>query len=145
MSLKRVAVAVVGTAVIAAGTAGTGTAATSTSAVRIGSAVSRDCTTKFAGNARGVAVRTFTAQREGLLRARLSGADTSDFDLGLFDAATRRPIQGSAAFGSNELAEAYTLKGTRVLVQVCRRTGRDRSARLSLGFRSLDVAPVKPN
>ena len=41
----------------------------------------------------------------------------------MFDAKSKRSVAGSAAFGSNELAEGFVRKGQRLIVQACRERG----------------------
>ena len=64
----------------------------------------------------------YTAKATGLVRARLTGRG-GDWDVGVFDAKSKRSVAGSAAFGSNELAEGFVRKGQRLIVQACRERG----------------------
>src|SRR5688500_17317865 len=70
----------------------------------------------------GVIQRRVDLAAISAIRADLE-ADGGDWDLGLFDAVTRKTIGGSAAFGSDELAETFHFSGP-VIVQACRRTGK---------------------
>ena len=109
-------------------------AATTVSAA---TAKTRACHEHLASGAAGVdAVRT-TAGATGLLRARLTGRG-GDWDVGVFDARTRRSVAGSAAFGANELAEGFVRKGQALVVQACRVRGSTTTAKLGI-----DVLAVK--
>jgi hypothetical protein len=72
------------------------------------------------------------------VRARLSGA--GDWDLGVFDARTRRSVAGSAALRSNELAEGFVRRGQRLIVQACRVRGGASSVRLRVSTFALPQA-----
>ena len=67
-----------------------------------------------------------TATAHGLVRARLKSR--GDWDVGVFDAKTKRYVAGSAGFRGNELAEGFVTKGQRLLVQACRFRGKRSSA-----------------
>ncbi len=81
-----------------------------------------------------------TSSAQGLLRVRLKSR--GDWDLGVFDAKTKRYVAGSAAFRGNELAEGFVTKGQRLLVQACRFRGRSSSARVSISFLAAPPATV---
>jgi hypothetical protein len=109
------------------------------STVTAARAAERTCHAALAtAGAAGVDVRRYTAEASGLVRARLSGA--GDWDLGVFDARTRRSVAGSAALRSNELAEGFVRRGQRLIVQACRVRGAARSARLSVSTVALPQA-----
>lgn len=99
------------------------------------------CHTNFVGNRASTDVVRATSSAQGLLRVRLKSR--GDWDLGVFDAKTKRYIAGSAAFRGNELAEGFVTKGQRLLVQACRFRGRSSSARVSISF--LATPPVTVN
>jgi hypothetical protein len=107
--------------------------------VKAARAADRTC---HAGLARtgapGVDVRRYTAEADGLVRARLSGS--GDWDLGVFDARTGRAVAGSAALRANELAEGFVRRGQRLVVQACRVRGASASARLRVSTLSLPRA-----
>jgi murein tripeptide amidase MpaA len=86
---------------------------------------------------RSVDLVAYHAPDDGLLRARLSGSNRSDWDLALFDAATNRKLDGSSAFRSNELASAILKRGQAVRVQACRLSGRQSRVPLSLEFTAI--------
>ena len=92
----------------------------------------RACHTNFVGNRAHTDVVRATSSAQGLLRVRLKSR--GDWDLGVFDAKTKRYVAGSAAFRGNELAEGFVTKGQRLLVQACRFRGRSSSARVSISF-----------
>jgi hypothetical protein len=78
-----------------------------TSGVSAGKAALRACHEHLAGGAAaGVDTLRHTASATGLIRARLTGRG-GDWDLGVFDARSRRSVAGSAGLGSNELAEGF--------------------------------------
>jgi Zinc carboxypeptidase len=101
----------------------------------------RACHTNFVGNRAHTDVVRATSSVQGLLRVRLKSR--GDWDLGVFDAKTKRYVAGSAAFRGNELAEGFVTKGQRLLVQACRFRGRASSARVSISF--LATPPATAN
>ncbi|HEX2084166.1 MAG TPA: M14 family zinc carboxypeptidase [Solirubrobacteraceae bacterium] len=88
---------------------------------------------------RGVDLVAWSAPADGLLKARMRGSSSSDWDLALFDAATNRKLDGSSAFRSNELATALLQRGQQVRVQACRLSGRQRSVPVSLEFTAMKL------
>ena len=114
----------------ALGFAGTANAAV-TDTVRAGDAVDRSCHVRLAADgAKGVDTTEVTADKTGLVRARLSGR--GDWDVGVFDAKTGRSVAGSAAFAANELAEGFVTKGQQLVVQSCRYDGDAASAKTTV-------------
>jgi murein tripeptide amidase MpaA len=107
--------------------------------VTASAAKARGCHTRFVGNRAHTDVVRVRSNVEGLLRARLKSR--GDWDLGVFDAKTKRYVAGSAALRGNELAEGFVTKGQRLLVQACRFRGRVSSARVSVSF----LATPSPN
>jgi murein tripeptide amidase MpaA len=95
-------------------------------------AVARSCHESYVGGAGGAATVRAKAPADGLVLARLAGA--GDWDLGVFDAKTKRYVAGSAGFRSNELAEGFVRKGQKLVVQACRYRGDAASARVSVSF-----------
>src|SRR5436190_6632602 len=65
----------------------------------------RNCSSPLGG--RGVARTTYTAPMAGFVTARSAGSDRSDWDLGLFDAATGRELASSQGFGSHEVTQSF--------------------------------------
>jgi murein tripeptide amidase MpaA len=110
--------------------------------VAIDDAQRRDCRTEASG-ARGVATRSWTAPDDGFVAARLHGSDDSDWDLALFDTATGRKLDASLAFRSNELVTTQVVRGQKLTVQSCRRTGRDAAVPLTIDFTALLVEAPK--
>lgn len=94
--------------------------------------VAKGCHTKFVGNRKHTDIVSAGSTAEGLVRARLKSR--GDWDLGVFDATTKRRVAGSAAFRGNEVAEGFVTKGQRLLVQACRFGGRASKARVSVSF-----------
>jgi hypothetical protein len=99
----------------------------------------RTCESRLIPDARGVVVRRATAADTGLVRARL-GARRGDWDLAVFDAATKRLITASTGFRSREVAEGFVVDGQRLAVQACRRKGGARRA--AVGVRTIALAPT---
>jgi hypothetical protein len=110
--------------------------------VSIADAQKRDCRTQAAGAA-GVATRSWTAPDAGFVAVRLHGADSSDWDLALFDAATGRKVDASLAFRSSELATTQVVRGQKLMIQSCRRTGRDAAVPMTIDFTALLVEAPK--
>ncbi len=86
-------------------------------------AAAKGCHTNYAGRTKRTAVIRATAPGTGLVRARLRSR--ADFDLGVFDARTKRFVAGSAALGGRELAEGFVTKGQRLIVQACHFRGHE--------------------
>ena len=101
----------------------------------------RACHTKFVGDRAHTDVVRATASADGLVRARLKSR--GDWDVGVFDARTKRTVAGSAGFRGNELAEGAVTKGQRLLVQACRFRGKSSAARVSVDFLGLSASPVQ--
>jgi hypothetical protein len=108
------------------------TAASAATRVTASAGKARGCHMSFVGDRAHTDVMRVTSSAEGLLRARLKSR--GDWDLGVFDAKTKRYVAGSAALRGNELAEGFVKKGQRLLVQACRFRGRAPSARVSVSF-----------
>ena len=100
--------------------------------VNASKAVAKGCHTKFVGDRAHTDVVRSTSTAEGLLRVRLKSR--GDWDLGVFDAKTKRYVAGSAGLRGNELAEGFVKKGQRLLVQACRFRGGAAKARVSTSF-----------
>ena len=100
-----------------------------------------DCHARARRGARGIATTTWRAPMSGFVTVRLSGARRADWDLALFDAASRRRLASSEGFGSREVAQTWVTSGQRLLVQGCRKRGRARRARATAAIKFLDVAP----
>ncbi len=101
--------------------------------VTIDDAKRQFCATRSVTGA-GVERRAYTAPADGVLAARLSGSDSSDWDLAVLDRDNDQVINGSAGPGSDELATAIVSKGQAVTVQLCRRSGASSTASLRLAF-----------
>ncbi|MBA2358265.1 MAG: hypothetical protein H0V84_07560, partial [Actinobacteria bacterium] len=84
----------------------------------------------------GVVKRSLRSPGHGLIKVRLVAA-SGDWELGVFDARTGRPVAGSAHYGARELAEGLVRKGQDLLVQACRSSGATR-ATMTVGFEALD-------
>ena len=108
--------------------------------VSVAAAERRDCRT-LAFDARGVTTRSWKAPDEGYVAARLHGPASSDWDIALFDATTKRKLDASLAFGSNELVTTQVLRGQELTIQSCRRTGRDAAIPMTIDFTALKVEP----
>ena len=91
-------------------------------------AVNSSCLQERTGE--GVVRRSVTTTATGLVRARLRGDNSSDWDVSIFREGKR--IAGSANSGSTELAEGVAYGGTQLVVQVCRRSGTTDSVALEV-------------
>ena len=94
-------------------------------------AVKRSCIEAPLSGGQGYATRSVTAPSSGWVSARLK-ARSGDWDLAIFNKATRQRVAGSAAFGASEIAQGFVARGDRLSVQACRRSGTSRSARLTI-------------
>jgi Zinc carboxypeptidase len=126
--MRKLLVALVSALVTMLALAATAPAATVTAS----KSVARGCHTKFVGDRAHTDVVRASARADGLVRARLRSR--GDWDLAVFDAASKRRVAGSAALRGNELAEGFVRKGQRLLVQACRFGGRASKARVSVSF-----------
>src|SRR5438093_1146410 len=70
-------------------------------------AVPRSCHAALRTPARGVAVTRWTAPMAGFVDVRAAGSDRGDWDLVVFDAASRRALATSESFGSHEVAQSW--------------------------------------
>ena len=100
--------------------------------VSASAAVARSCHDAYLRGAAGTAAVRTTAPATGLVHARLAGG--GDWDLGVFDAKTKRYVAGSAGYRTHELAEGFVRGGQKLIVQACRYRGSARSARVSIGY-----------
>ncbi|HEY1360183.1 MAG TPA: M14 family zinc carboxypeptidase [Thermoleophilaceae bacterium] len=88
-------------------------------------ALDRSCDAQL-GAARGSSVhKQVTAPGSGWINARLTPASgrRADWDVAVFDRASRRVVAASADFGSNDVASGLVTKGESLVVQACRRSG----------------------
>ena len=100
----------------------------------------RDCFGRIATGKRGVATTVYRARMSGFVTVRLLGR-RGDWDLALFDKRTRQPVASSAGYRAREIAQTWIGAGDRLLVQGCRRKGKQRRARTAIKL--FDVAPPK--
>src|SRR5207244_4376480 len=77
----------------------------------------------------------------GFVDVRGAASDRSDWDLVVFDAASRRVLASSESFGSHEVAQSWVGAGQRLAIQGCRRTGKAKRFALTIHF--LDLVPPK--
>jgi hypothetical protein len=104
-------------------------------------AVKRTCGARLLrADRRGIARKSWRAPMSGFVNVRLAGARKADWDLAVFDAASRRRMGSSQAFGSTELVQTWVTSGQRLAIQGCRRSGARRSV---LEVQLVDVAPPK--
>ena len=99
----------------------------------------RTCHAKLLTGGAGYVQRQVTAPATGVIGARLNGAAGGDWDLGVFDG-KGRTVAGSAHFGNVELAEGIAVKGQRLTIQACRRSGPVESVQLRVAGWALPVA-----
>ncbi|HYH58219.1 MAG TPA: M14 family zinc carboxypeptidase [Thermoleophilaceae bacterium] len=103
--------------------------------------VKRTCAARLlSADARGIARETWRAPMSGFVNVRLSGARNADWDLAVFDAASKRRMGSSQAFGSTELVQTWVTSGQALSIQGCRRSG---SRTAALEVQLVDVAPPK--
>jgi len=108
-----------------------------TANVQADAAMQRSCFEEIRGDDAVDSV-TLTAPRFGYLAAALD-AESGDWDLGIFDAASGESLSGSASAGPEELAQAYVIEGQKLIVQACRISGEAARATLSLGIEPIDA------
>ena len=104
-------------------------------------AVPRDCARAPARSARGVALTTSRAPMSGFVNVRLRGLRAGDWDLVLRDASSGRELSTSEAFGAREVTQSWVQSGQRLTIVGCRRSGRARSAAVTIQL--LDLKPPK--
>lgn len=109
-------------------------------------AVARTCSAHpLLPGAAGAVTRTITAPMGGMLDARLHGATTGpDWDLAVFDTLNGRLLNGSAAFGSNEVVQAAVTPGQLLTIQACRRSGAAAPVRLTTDLIAVSGAAPAP-
>ena len=106
-------------------------------------AVDRPCDRRLLEDgAPGARIIRYAMPAAGALTVR-TDAPGGDWDLGLFDAATRRPLAASATFGPREMATAYLPAGRALAVQVCRRSGSTPTVRLGLDLYAIPAKLLK--
>ena len=104
-------------------------------------AVKRTCAARLlSADRRGIARGGWKAPMSGFVNVRLSGAQRADWDLAVFDAASKRRMGSSQAFGSTELVQTWVTSGQRLAIQGCRRSGSRRSV---LEVQLVDLAQPK--
>src|SRR5680860_1002594 len=101
------------------------------SEVSAADAESQSCIDGALSGAAGVAQRSVRPAVPGFVTARLS-ADSGDWDLAIFEAATGKRVAGSAFWGSDEIAQGFVAGGQELVVQACRRSGAAESATLTV-------------
>ena len=128
MALRRVLVPALITLLLPAGAAHAGLRADRVPLVRatlsVPTGVKRTCSAALAApGSPGVVTRRLTVATGGLLDARLHGSPTGeDWDLAVFNGFTGRLLNGSAAFGGDEVVQTPVLPGDLIVVQACRRS-----------------------
>ncbi|HMJ95897.1 MAG TPA: M14 family zinc carboxypeptidase, partial [Thermoleophilaceae bacterium] len=108
-----------------------------------GTARASSCSQRPLAAGPGVMTRAATVPESGWVRAELDGTASGDWDLAVFDRATRRLVAGSSSFGADEVAEGLAVKGTALLVQACRMSGDGRRASLDVSFTGLSGGPAE--
>ncbi|GAA4415233.1 M14 family zinc carboxypeptidase [Actinokineospora soli] len=100
-------------------------------------ALARNCFAEpLPEGAPGTAHREVTAGADGLVQTRLAphGRGVGDWDVAVFDAATRGLVAASAGLRSVELAEGFVTAGQELLVQACRYAGTANQVRVGVDF-----------
>ena len=108
-------------------------------------ALDRSCDARL-GPARGAHVeRRLSSPGSGWINARLTPAAgrRSDWDVAVFDRASRRLVAASADFGSNDVASGIVTRGEALIVQACRRSGAGR-VQLDVDFTAVDTRGEVP-
>ena len=90
----------------------------------------RTCQARLASGT-GIVQRRVVARSTGIVQAR-TRARRGDWDVAIFSRRDGRLVAASAYRGPNELAEGIAAGGEPLTVQACRRSGRTKSARLSV-------------
>lgn len=129
MKLRTALIAVVGVVATLPGPAAAGMVD-----IRANGTAAKFCDAGLMPGAPGVAVKRYTAAREGFLNVMLTTPDPTDWDLGLYDLLEGRYLAGSVGLAQSEVAGTWLRPGETVAVQACRRHGSGRSARLALNF-----------
>jgi len=127
-------------AVVVGLTSSTATAADNV--LRANRAVPRACAAGLLpGGAPGVDQREVTSTVDGVVQARLrpQNGPEGDWDLAVFDKASRQVIAASAALRSRELAESFVKKDQQLVVQACRYDGPGREVTLGVDFLNLTL------
>jgi murein tripeptide amidase MpaA len=119
-----------GTAAAQAAT-GVRTLPTTTSTLTIGGAAAHtSCLSRHPAGTNGIAIKNWVAPADGAVRIRLAGTERDDWDLALFRTSDARRLDGSQAWGANEIVDAVVRRGQSLTIQACRLKGV--SARLPL-------------
>src|SRR3954451_3320036 len=97
-------------------------------------AVQRTCSDRqLAPGTPGVIARRLTIPTGGMLDARLHGSPrAADWDLAVFNTLTGRLLNGSAAFGGQEVVQIPVTAGDLVTIQACRVGGGATPTRLTV-------------
>lgn len=90
---------------------------------------------------RGVDRAGYRAPMSGYLNVHMTSRRRADWDLAVFDRATKRLVASSQSFGSRELAQTWVESGQRLAIQGCHHSGRAQRARLSMEL--VDIVPPK--
>src|SRR5215212_9524555 len=77
------------------------------------------------GKSRGVARMSYRAPMSGFVTVRGNGATGGNWDLAVLDARSKRAMTASEGFGSGEVAQTWVGAGQRLVIQGCRKSGRD--------------------
>ena len=91
----------------------------------------------------GVLQREAIMPQPGWVRAELDGPDQGDWDLAVFDRDSAALLAASSSFGGDELAEGLATRGSELIVQACRMSGRGQAARLDVSSTGLPTGPAK--
>jgi hypothetical protein len=120
-----------GAELMAASLTGTGTAGASS------------CSDRLLPAGPGVLKRSAIVQQAGWVRAELDGPDGGDWDLAVFNRDGAALLAASSSFGSDELAEGLAIRGSELVVQACRLSGRGREARLTVSTEAVSDTPAQ--
>src|SRR4051812_41957901 len=128
--------------VLCAALACAATAGASARTLTIGAGASRSCASAHPTAGAGVATTRWTAPADGSMEARLHGGARDDWDLSLFDAASRQRLDASQAWGAIEVVQSLVRRGQTVVIRACRLRGSSARLPLAVDFRAVRLAPA---
>ena len=143
MNRRWIAGTAVAAAAMFAGTSQAQAGSLYSGTVRAKSAVAQDCIKRPIAAGRGVGTRSVSVPSTGWVTANLS-AGSGDWDVAIFDRATRSRVAGSTFFGATEHAQGFVTAGQDLVVQACHRSGRAGTARLNVSSTGVEVPKNPP-
>ncbi len=101
----------------------------------------RFCATRSV-TGKGTDRQRYVAPADGFVTARLSGRESSDWDLAVIDATTGKALNGSAGTGSYEVATAAVRRGQVLWLQACRHANAAGSVSLTASLQRVDFTQI---